>query len=136
MTRNAALTVRLPGARIAPAKSTWTYGHTRLENSGMNGFSRCSIMAGRVRIITSLWRTGDDRTLPLLSHKWIKSRRGETVRTRVWLALRAWILVVDRVKTGRTVPLQVPVRPHFGIFWDFSDSFYAKFAESPFHALG
>jgi hypothetical protein len=30
-------------------------------------------MAGRVRIITSLWRTGDDRTLPLLSHKWIKS---------------------------------------------------------------
>src|SRR5215210_2993563 len=73
MTRNAALTVRLPGARIAPAKSTWTYGHTRLENSGMNGFSRCSIMAGRVRIITSLWRTGDDRTLPLLSHKWIKS---------------------------------------------------------------
>src|SRR5215210_6165178 len=73
MTRNAALTVRLPGARIAPAKSTWTYGHTRLENSGMNGFSRCSIMAGRVRSITSLWRTGDDRTLPLLSHKWIKS---------------------------------------------------------------
>src|SRR5215210_6479858 len=47
----------------------------------------------------------------------------ETVRKRVWLALRAWILVVDRVKTGRTVPLQVPVRPHFGIFWDFSDSF-------------
>src|SRR5215208_514866 len=73
MTRNAALTVRLPGARIAPARSTWTYGHTRLENSGINGFSRCSIMAGRVRIITSLWRTGDDRTLPLLSHKWIKS---------------------------------------------------------------
>jgi hypothetical protein len=34
----------------------------------MNGFSRCSIMAGRVRIIISLWRTGDDRTLPLLPH--------------------------------------------------------------------
>jgi hypothetical protein len=53
MTRNAALTVRLPGVRIAPASSTWTWGHTRLENSGINGFSRCSILAGRVRIITS-----------------------------------------------------------------------------------
>jgi hypothetical protein len=30
-------------------------------------------LVGRVRIITSLWRTGDDRTLPLLSHQWIKS---------------------------------------------------------------
>src|SRR5829696_9331400 len=49
MTRNAALTVRLPGARIAPAKSTWTCGHKRLENSGTNGFSKCSIVVGRVR---------------------------------------------------------------------------------------
>src|SRR3712207_231218 len=69
MTRNAALTVLLPGARIAPASSSWTWGHTRFENSGMNGFSRCSILVGRVRIITSLWRTGDDRTLPLLPHR-------------------------------------------------------------------
>jgi hypothetical protein len=30
--------------------------------------------------------------------------------------------VVDRVKTDRTVPLQIPVRTHLGIFWDFSDS--------------
>jgi hypothetical protein len=43
---------------------------------------------------------------------------------------------VDRVKTDRTVPLQFPVRPHFGIFWDFSESFMAKFAEVTFHALG
>src|SRR5215218_4982421 len=74
MRRNAALTVRLPGARIAPAKSTWTCGHRRLENSGTKGLSRCSIVVGRVRIITSLWRTGDDRTLPLLTlTKWTKS---------------------------------------------------------------
>src|SRR5215212_9672780 len=74
MTRKAALTVRLPGARIAPAKSTWTCGHRRLENSGTKGLSRCSIVVGRVRIITSLWRTGDDRTLPLLTlTKWTKS---------------------------------------------------------------
>jgi len=52
----AALTVRLPGARIAPATSTWTCGHRRLENSGTKGLSRCSIVVGRVRIITSLWR--------------------------------------------------------------------------------
>src|SRR5215207_3840716 len=68
MTRKAALTVRLPGARIAPAKSTWTCGHRRLEKSGTKGFSRCSIVVGRVRIITSLWWTGDDRTLPFLPH--------------------------------------------------------------------
>jgi hypothetical protein len=54
-------------SRIAPASSSWTWGHyTRPENSGTNGFSRCSILVGRVGIITSLWRTGDDRTLPLL----------------------------------------------------------------------
>src|SRR5215203_2026469 len=74
MTRNAALTVLLPGARIAPTKSTCTWGHRRLENSGTKGLSRCSIVVGRVRIITSLWRTGDDRTLPLLPlTKWTKS---------------------------------------------------------------
>jgi len=51
-----------PGARIAPASSSWTWGHTHLENRGMNGFSRC-------RIITSLWWAGDDRTLPFLPHR-------------------------------------------------------------------
>src|SRR5215208_238662 len=69
MARKAALTVLLPGARIVPASNTWTWGHMRLENSGTNGLSRCSIMVGRVRIITSLWRTGDDRTLPFLPHR-------------------------------------------------------------------
>jgi hypothetical protein len=46
-------------------------------------------------------------------------------------------LVADRAKPDRTVPLQFPVRPHFGIFWDFSDSFEAKldFRELTFHAL-
>jgi hypothetical protein len=57
------------GCGKAPASSIWTWGHRRLENSGMNGFSRCSILVGRVRIITSLWRTGDDRTLPFLPHR-------------------------------------------------------------------
>jgi hypothetical protein len=27
------------------------------------------------------------------------------------------------------VPLQVPVRPLFGILWDFSDSFFTEFSE-------
>jgi hypothetical protein len=57
----------------APASSTWTCGHKRLENSGTKGLSRCSIVVGRVRIITSLWRTGDDRTLPFFLTEWIKS---------------------------------------------------------------
>jgi hypothetical protein len=30
-------------------------------------------VVGRVRIITSLWRTGDDRTLPFFLTEWIKS---------------------------------------------------------------
>src|SRR5215208_8264474 len=84
MTRNAVLTVLLPGARIAPASSTWTWGHTRRENSGTNGFSRCSILVGRVRIITSLWWTGDDRTLPLLSHQMDKVEPRETVWKLGW----------------------------------------------------
>src|SRR5829696_6678321 len=74
MTRNAALTVLLPGARIAPTKSTCTWGHRRLENSGTKGLSRCSIVVGRVRIITSLWRTGDGRTLPFFLTEWIKTQ--------------------------------------------------------------
>src|SRR5215208_5692913 len=81
MTRNAALTVLLPGARIAPASSTCTWGHTRVENSGAKGLSRCSIVVGRVRIITSLWRTGDDRTLPLRPYEWIKSRWRDCLET-------------------------------------------------------
>jgi hypothetical protein len=64
----------------APASSTWTWGHMRLENSGTKGLSRCSILVGRVRIITSLWRTGDDRTLPLLPHRMDKVEPRETVR--------------------------------------------------------
>jgi hypothetical protein len=51
--RKAAVTVLLPGARIVPASSTWTCGQTRLENSGTKGFSRCSILVGRVCIIAS-----------------------------------------------------------------------------------
>jgi hypothetical protein len=44
----------------APASSTWMWGQRRLENSGTKGLSRCSILVGRVRIITSVcvadWR--------------------------------------------------------------------------------
>src|SRR5215208_5514120 len=103
MTRNAALTVRLPGARIAPAKSTWTYGHTRLENSGMNGFSRCSILAGRVRIITSLWRTGDDRTLPFLPHSMDKVEQRNCL-INSWRASRPWCTAGARGQNGASLP--------------------------------
>src|SRR5436309_15386692 len=36
MTRNTAVTVRLPGASSAPTTNTWTCSHTRLENTGAN----------------------------------------------------------------------------------------------------
>ena len=63
----AELTVRFPGARIAPIKSTWTCWKTRLENSGANGAKTRIIPVGRVRIYRSplLAETGDERTLPL-----------------------------------------------------------------------
>jgi hypothetical protein len=43
-------TVLLPGASIAPAKSTWTCWKTLIENSGANGASTCIIVVGKVRI--------------------------------------------------------------------------------------
>jgi hypothetical protein len=36
-------------------------------------------VVGRVRIITSLWQTGDDRTLPLLPYRMDKVEPRETV---------------------------------------------------------
>jgi hypothetical protein len=46
----AELTVLRPGARIAPAKSTWACCQTRLENSGAKGVKTRIISFGRVRI--------------------------------------------------------------------------------------
>src|SRR5215217_6542076 len=58
--------VLLPGARIAPATSTWTCCQTFFENSGANRVKTRIIWAGRVRIsITSfLADCGEERTLP------------------------------------------------------------------------
>jgi hypothetical protein len=41
------------------------------------------MVVGRVRIITSLWRTGDDRTLPLLPYRMDKVEL-EGVFSEVW----------------------------------------------------
>ncbi len=48
-TQGGTLTVRFPGARIAPIKSTWAYRQTRLENNGANGAKTRIIPVGRVR---------------------------------------------------------------------------------------
>jgi hypothetical protein len=42
---------------------------TRQFDSGINELSICSNLAGRIQIVTSLWRIGDARTLPLLPHR-------------------------------------------------------------------
>src|SRR3954469_14714374 len=39
-------------------------------------------------------------------------------------------------KTGRKIPFGCLMRPRPGHLRDFSDSFWAKFAELPFHAVG
>src|SRR5437764_12653249 len=44
------LTIRCPGARIAPTVNNWACRHTRDENSGANGARRVIISAGRVII--------------------------------------------------------------------------------------
>src|SRR5215218_3483525 len=131
MRRNAALTVRLPGARIAPAKSTWTCGHRRLENSGTKGLSRCSIVVGRVRIITSLWRTGDDRTLPLLTlTKWTKSSLEKLFGKSDWVPNRG----PKRVHRGLDRPLPTGKDLRLRNLQRFSKQF--RKVNSPKFALG
>src|SRR5215211_8678185 len=110
MTRSAALTVLLPGARIAPASSTCTWGHTRLENSGTKGLSRCSIVIGRVRIITSLWRTGDDRTLPLLPYRMDKVELVKLSEKGCGRRFEHEFGWYTEAKMGRKAPLRWPVR--------------------------
>jgi hypothetical protein len=83
-------------------------------------------MAGRVRIITSLWRTGDDRTLPLLPSEWIKSSverlsekgsergsEGEFGRNEV-------------DETGRKEPSLRSLGLRHGSFQGFSDSLWKE----------
>src|SRR5215208_7009689 len=122
MTRKAALTVRLPGARIAPAKSTWTCGHRRLENSGTNGFSRCSIVVGRVRIITSLWRIGDDRTLPFFLTEWIKSSVEKLSEKGSEGDSEGGSGQHKAGQTGRKRSSRRSMGLRHGRLWDFSDS--------------
>ena len=66
-------TVLLAGARTAPASSTRTCGQTRLENSGANGFKRCSILVGRVCIVASPGRLATSIPYLLPLSKWLKS---------------------------------------------------------------
>jgi hypothetical protein len=69
----AELTVRLPGARIAPASNTRTWCQTRFENSGSNGEIICIIRVGRVRI-DHLSLGGLVTSVPYPFHlKWLKS---------------------------------------------------------------
>jgi hypothetical protein len=51
----------------------------------------CSILAGRIRITTSVWRIGGDRTLPLLPHSMAKVELegGEQTFARFPLSTRA-----------------------------------------------
>jgi hypothetical protein len=63
--RKVELSVRRPGGRMAPARSTWAFRQRRLENSGANGAKSRIIVVGRVcASITSFERAGDERTLP------------------------------------------------------------------------
>ena len=54
--RKAELTVRLPGAKIAPTSSTCARGQTLRQNSSANGARSCIIAVGRVCIVASLGR--------------------------------------------------------------------------------
>src|SRR5919108_5071157 len=47
MPRQAAVTVRAPGASIAPKSKPWAWRHTRGENRGANGANTRRIAPGR-----------------------------------------------------------------------------------------
>src|SRR5256885_12844342 len=66
MTRNTAVTVRLPGASSAPTTNTWTCSQTRLENTGAN-FTISRVRAtGTVSMPHLFWHKSGDQLTNLL----------------------------------------------------------------------
>jgi hypothetical protein len=70
MTRNAALRVLLPGARIAPARAAVGRGaiHALRTVARTDSVGVASWLVGFASSPFSVAETGDDRTLPLLPH--------------------------------------------------------------------
>src|SRR6266567_4511493 len=76
-----AATVRSPGARIAPIKSTLAHSHTRSLKTASKWRNTCIIPFGRVSIFSfSFGRILREAysVFPFLSSDWIKSRSFKT----------------------------------------------------------
>ncbi len=76
----AELTMRRPGARIAPTTRSGTWRHVRRENSGVKGLRSASMWRGGAAWITSCWLGGDASvSSPPIPPVWIKSSSYRTI---------------------------------------------------------
>jgi hypothetical protein len=67
-------------------------------------------VVGRVRIITSLWRNGDDRTLPFFLIEWIKSSSRDCLES-------SWTGRIARL-SGAPSPQEGTFSSRFAGSWD------------------
>jgi hypothetical protein len=79
-------------------------------------------VVGRVRIITSLWRTGDDRTLPFFLTEWIKSSLERLSEKGYKQRSEGGLGRYEEVEMGRKEPAGRSVGLCHGHLQDFSDS--------------
>jgi len=81
--RKAAQTVRFPGARRVPATSTSARHHTGRENNGAKGANSLIIAGGRVCIVASSCKSGNEHTLPPFILKRPKSSLATNLSDRI-----------------------------------------------------
>src|SRR5919206_2875689 len=66
MTRRTAVTVRAPGARMAPTNRTWAHCHVRSLKIGAKTRNTAIISLGRCSISQPFLAVGSERSLPCL----------------------------------------------------------------------
>jgi len=99
-----AATVRSPGARSAPIKSTLAHSHTRELQTSSNWRNTCIIVFGRVSISSfSLIRILREAysAFRFLSIDWIKSTRGATKETADGLSRGKIAAIIDTIRHER-----------------------------------
>src|SRR5436309_2748900 len=114
MTRNTAVTVRLPGASSAPTTNTWTCSHTRLENTGAN-FTISRVRAtGTVSMPHLFWHKSEGQLTnlslcfqsPLQLDK-VELKREEKTQNAIW---ETRLAEIQRENERLTAELQRPVQ--------------------------
>src|SRR5204862_3796418 len=68
MTRNTAVTVRVPGARMAPTSRTLAHSHTCSRKTSSKCRRTVIMAGGRSRMVQSFLVIGSESSVPCLSH--------------------------------------------------------------------